>query len=189
MATRTWSIATTVELKTGARLAVAWISASRGDFTAATRLLAAAVERSRRPPDDFGWDVLAVAAAVGTQSGSPEARALVRRAYARLSVARPARAHVPELAKKLWIEAYLSTGDDRTESTTRLQRLAVLAGDDEPTLSRLGCAAWLLDETELSNDHETWRVGPVLQGGFGASTTAPARRTGVLFCGLWEAGW
>jgi ATP/maltotriose-dependent transcriptional regulator MalT len=152
IAARAWAAATTLEVRVSARLALAWVLASRGDFAAATRLLAAAAAASSRSrhTGELGWNVLGIAAAVGYQSGSSRARELVGNAAARLARTAPSGQDLPAQALKLWIDAYLSPDHGRAELIATLLRLVATTPGDEPSLSRLAGAAWLLDETALA---------------------------------------
>jgi DNA-binding CsgD family transcriptional regulator len=148
LASRALAVTADPELRLPARHDAAWALAWSGRRTAALSALISVAEEASRDQPALAWDALGSAATVAYQSGLPASRQAVSRTLGLLERQGPP----PDLdvaVLRLWIGASADPigGRDRL-----LADLRTIAGPpvEEPSVWRMACAAWLLDESDLA---------------------------------------
>jgi DNA-binding CsgD family transcriptional regulator len=141
------------DLRLAARLRIGWsLLWSNRNADALDTLLAVAAEALPRRPD-LAWDATGLAATVAHQTGIPEACARVRAALDALEAPgapRPSARGWPAsrpCEERVWIRACTDPFGARADTVPGLHRVARGSLSDP---SKVGGAAWILDETELA---------------------------------------
>ena len=153
LAARALAVTADPELRLTARHDAAWALAWSGRRTAALAALISVAEEALRDHPALAWDALGSAATVAYQSGTPASRQAVRRTLGLLErQAPPPPGQAPGIdvnALRLWIRASADPVGSRNQLLPDLRKIAV-SPIEEPSLWRIGSAAWLLDESGLA---------------------------------------
>src|SRR6202043_291974 len=153
LAARALAVTTDPELRLTARHDAAWALAWSGQRTAALSALISVAEDAARDLPALAWDALGSAATVAYQSGAPASREAVSRALGlleRQGLPPPGRAPGVDVnVMKLWIDASADPIGSRNQLLPYLRKI-VGSPIEEPSLWRIGSAAWLLDESDLA---------------------------------------
>jgi DNA-binding CsgD family transcriptional regulator len=148
LARRALAVTADPELRLTARHDAAWTLAWSGRRTAALSALISVAEDASRDRPALAWDALGSAATVAYQSGMPASRQAVSRALGVLERHGPPPG-VDVKVLGLWIRASADPIGSRDELLPYLRKIAG-APVAEPSLWRIACAAWLLDESDLA---------------------------------------
>jgi DNA-binding CsgD family transcriptional regulator len=153
LARNTLAVTSDQDLRFAARLEIGWsLLWSDRNAEALDTLLSVAADALLTHPT-IAWDAVGVTAILVHQSGLPDVRAKVRAALSGLDAAG---AKVPDTddwpasnmeEARSWIRACTDPFDDRTETVSRVKRMAGRALADP---GKVGAAAWSLDEPELA---------------------------------------
>jgi DNA-binding CsgD family transcriptional regulator len=153
LTTRALAVTADPELRLTARHDAGWALAWSGRRTAALSALISVAEEASRDQPDLAWDALGSAATVAYQSGLPASRQAVSRALVlleRQGPPPPVRAPGVDVnVLRLWIRASADPIGSRDELLPRLRKIAG-SPIEEPSLWRMGSAAWILDESDLA---------------------------------------
>ena len=153
LATRALAVTSDPELRLTARHDAGWALAYSGQRTAALSALLSVAEEAARDLPALAWDALADAAIAFYHSGAPASCQAVRRVLGLLenqgSPSAGHRLHAEAGAHRLWIEACTDPFGSRSELVRYLRQVS-RSSLDEPSLWRVGSAAWLLDESDLA---------------------------------------
>jgi DNA-binding CsgD family transcriptional regulator/tetratricopeptide (TPR) repeat protein len=153
LATRALAVTADPALRLTARHDAGWALAWSGRRSAALSALISVAEEAARDQPALAWDALGSAATVAYQSGLPASRQTVNRALGlleRQGLLPPGRAPGVDVnVLRLWIR---TCTDPIGSSNELLPDLRTIVGSpiDEPSLWRVGSAAWLLDESDLA---------------------------------------
>src|SRR6185437_9967348 len=153
LATRALAVTADPGLRLTARGIAGWTLAWSGRRTAALSALLSVAEEASRDHPALAWDALGSAATVAYQSGTPASRQAVSRALGLLErQGPPPPGQAPGIdvnVLRLWIRA---SADPIGSRNQLLPDLRTIAGSpiEEPSLWRVGSAAWLLDESGLA---------------------------------------
>jgi DNA-binding CsgD family transcriptional regulator len=178
LTTRALAVTSDPELRLTARHDAGWALAWSGRRTAALSALISVAEEASRDQPDLAWDALGSAATVAYQSGMPANRQAVSRALGLLEREGPP---PPVLAPgldinvlRLWIRASADPIGSRDELLPCLRQIAG-SPIEEPSLWRMGSAAWILDESDLAvrllQDAMQRLRGPGVRGTSGGGLT------------------
>jgi DNA-binding CsgD family transcriptional regulator/tetratricopeptide (TPR) repeat protein len=165
-------------LRLTARGIAGWALAWSGRRTAALSALISVAEEASRDQPALAWDALGSAATVAYQSGKPASRQAVSRALGLLErQGPPPPGQAPGIdvnALRLWIRASADPIGSRNQLLPSLRKIADSPIED-PSLWRVGSAAWLLDESDLAvrlmQDAIQWLRAPGLRGTSGGGLT------------------
>jgi DNA-binding CsgD family transcriptional regulator/tetratricopeptide (TPR) repeat protein len=165
-------------LRLTARGIAGWALAWSGRRTAALSALISVAEEASRDQPALAWDALGSAATVAYQSGKPASRQAVSRALGLLErQGPPPSGQAPGIdvnALRLWIRASADPIGSRNQLLPSLRKIAG-SPIEEPSLWRVGSAAWLLDESDLAvrlmQDAIQWLRAPGLRGTSGGGLT------------------
>jgi DNA-binding CsgD family transcriptional regulator len=194
LAARAIAVTADPALQLAARRAVGWALTWSNQRKAALPALISVAEEA--PPDlsELAWDALATAATVAHQSGASADRQAVSRTLGQLlgQQAEPpssGRGAPPGIeAFWLWIRACTDPFGSRNQVMPYLHRLAAVRLE-EPSLSGVGAAAWILDESSLAVEMLGEAVrrlqAPGVRGSSGASLTALG--WAYIDTGRWDA--
>jgi DNA-binding CsgD family transcriptional regulator len=153
LARRALAVTADPELRLAARHDAGWALAWSGRRTAALSALISIVEEASRDQPDLAWDALGSAATVAYQAGTPASRQAVSRALDLLERQDPAPSgRTPGIdinVLRLWIRASADPVGSRNQLLPYLRRI-VGSPIEEPSMWRVGSAAWLLDESDLA---------------------------------------
>ena len=153
LAGRALAVTADPELRLTARHDAAWALAWSGRRTAALSALISVAEEASRDLPALAWDALGSAATVAYQSGMPASRQAVSRALGlleRQGPPPPGRAPGTDAdVLRLWIRASADPIGSRDQLLPYLRKI-VGSPIEEPSLWRVGSAAWLLDESDLA---------------------------------------
>jgi DNA-binding CsgD family transcriptional regulator/tetratricopeptide (TPR) repeat protein len=153
LARRALAVTTDPELRLAARHDAGWALAWSGRRTAALSALISVAEEASRDQPDLAWDALGSAATVAYQSGTPASRQAVSSALDLLERQHPPpSSRTPDIdvnVLRLWIRASADPVGSRDRLLPYLRRI-VGSPIEEPSLWRVGSAAWLLDESDLA---------------------------------------
>ena len=153
LARRALAVTTDPELRLTARHDAGWALAWSGRRTAALSALISVAEEASRDQPDLAWDALGSAATVAYQSGTPASRQAVSRVLDLLERQDPPPSgRTPGIdvnVLRLWIRASADPVGSRNRLLPYLRRI-VGSPLEEPSLWRVGSAAWLLDESDLA---------------------------------------
>jgi DNA-binding CsgD family transcriptional regulator len=153
LTTRALAVTADPELRLTARHDAGWALAWSGRRTAALSALISVAEEASRDQPDLAWDALGSAATVAYQSGLPASRQAVSRALGlleRQGPPPPVRAPGVDVnVLRLWIRASADPIGSRDELLPCLRKIAG-SPIEEPSLWRMGSAAWILDESDLA---------------------------------------
>jgi DNA-binding CsgD family transcriptional regulator/tetratricopeptide (TPR) repeat protein len=153
LATQALAVTADPVLRLTARHDAGWALAWSGRRSAALSALISVAEEAARDQPALAWDALGSAATVAYQSGLPASRQTVNRALGLLErqdplpPGRPPGVDVNVL--RLWIRACTDPIGSRNELLPYL-RTVVGSPIEEPSMWRVGSAAWLLDESDLA---------------------------------------
>ena len=178
LARRALGITADPELRLTARRDAGWALAWSGRRTAALSALISVAEEASRDQPDLAWDALGSAATVAYQSGTPASHQAVSRALDLLERQDPRPpGRTPGIdvnVLRLWIRASADPVGSRNHLLPHLRRI-VGSPIEEPSLWRVGSAAWLLDESDLAvrllQDAMQRLRAPGVQGTSGGSLT------------------
>jgi DNA-binding CsgD family transcriptional regulator len=153
LAGRVLTVTQDPDLRIDARLNIGWsLLWSNRNADALDTLISVAAEAAPRRPAT-AWDATGLAATVAHQTGLPEACAKARSALDALDAAgepvQPAEGWPASRADehRIWIRACTDPFGARAAAVPDLRRIACGSPVD---LSKVGGAAWILDETELA---------------------------------------
>jgi tetratricopeptide (TPR) repeat protein len=153
LATRALAVTADPELRLTARHYAGWALAWSGRRAAALSALISVAEQAARDQPALAWDALGSAATVACQSGMPASRQAVSRALGlleRRGPPPPGRAPGIDVdVLRLWIRASADPTGSRNQLLPHLRKI-VGSPIEEPSLWRIGSAAWLLDESDLA---------------------------------------
>jgi DNA-binding CsgD family transcriptional regulator len=153
LARRALEVTADPELRLTARHDAAWALAWSGRRSAALSALISVAEEASRDLPGLAWDAVGSAATVAYQSGASAGRLAVDRALARLErQEQQAPGRVPGInvdVLRLWIRASADPVVGRDQLVPQLRKI-LSSPIEEPSLWRVACAAWLLDESELA---------------------------------------
>ncbi len=178
LATRALAATADPELRLTARGIAGWTLAWSGRRTAALATLLSVAEEAVRDQPALAWDALGSAATVAYQSGLPASRQAVSRALGlleRQGPPPPGRAPGIDVnVLRLWIRASADPIGSRNQLLPSLRKI-VGSPIEEPSLWRVGSAAWLLDESDLAvrlmQDAIQWLRAPGVRGTSGGGLT------------------
>ncbi len=178
LATRALAVTADPELRLTARRDAGWALAWSGRRTAALSALISVAEEASRDLPALAWDALGSAATVAYQSGMPASRQAVSRVLGLLErQGPPPPGRVPGIdvnVLRLWIRASADPIGSRNQLLPYLRKIAG-SPIEEPSLWRIGSAAWLLDESDLAvrllQDAMQRLRAPGTQGTSGGSLT------------------
>ena len=178
LARRAMTVTADPELRLTARHDAAWALAWSGRRTSALSALIAVAEEASRDLPALAWDAVGSAATVAYQSGTPASHQAVDRALALLvRQCRPSPGEVQGIdvnVLRLWISASADPIGRRDQLLPDLRKM-VGSPIEEPSLWRIACAAWLLDESDLAitllQDALQRLRGPGVRGTSGGSLT------------------
>jgi len=179
LADRTLTLTADPDMHMEARLAIGWsLLWSNCNADALETLISIAAEAAPRMAA-VAWNAAGLAATAAHQSGDPEACAKVRSVLRALDTqAEPVRPIDGWLASRadehrIWIRACTDPFGARAETIPYLYRVAEGTVTDP---SKVGAAAWILDETELAvrvlREALTRLRAPGIRGGSGAVLSA-----------------
>jgi DNA-binding CsgD family transcriptional regulator len=138
LATRGLTLTEDRHLRSHARLVLGWALTWSGQYTRAIRALLPLARETISYDPLTAWDAIAFTATAAYQSGDPESLAILADALARLSPPTD-----PGLqALRLWAMAVIGHHEPAAELLKQLSGIAL----GEHYLSRVGAAAWLLDQ-------------------------------------------
>jgi len=153
LATHALAVTADPELRLTARGIAGWTMAWSGRRTAALSALISVAEEASRDQPALAWDALGSAATVAYQSGTPASHQAVSRALGlleRRGPPPPGRAQGIDVnVLRLWIRASADPIGSRNQLLPYLRKIAS-SPIEEPSLWRVGSAAWLLDESDLA---------------------------------------
>jgi DNA-binding CsgD family transcriptional regulator len=149
LARRALTVTADPEMRLAARHDAGWALAWSGRRTAALSALISVAEEASRDQPDLAWDALGSAATVAYQSGTPASRRAVSRALDLLERQDPRPPGIDVNVLRLWIRASADPVGSRNHLLPYLRRI-VGSPIEEPSLWRIGSAAWLLDESDLA---------------------------------------
>jgi DNA-binding CsgD family transcriptional regulator len=186
LATRALTVTADPELRLTARHYAGWALAWSGRRAAALSALISVAEEAARDQPALAWDALGSAATVAYQSGMPASRQAVSRALGlleRRGPQPPGRAPGIDVdVLRLWIRASADPIGSRNQLLPHLRKI-VGSPIKEPSLWRIGSAAWLLDESDLAitllQDAIQWLRAPGVRGTSGGSLTVLGWRLGA----------
>jgi DNA-binding CsgD family transcriptional regulator len=178
LATRALAVTADPELRLTARGIAGWTLAWSGRRTAALSALISVAEEAARDQPALAWDALGSAATVAYQSGMPASHQAVSRALGlleRQGPPLPGRAPGIDVnVLRLWIRASADPIGSRNQLLPHLRKIAG-SPIEEPSLWRVGSAAWLLDESDLAvrlmQDAIQWLRAPGVRGTSGGGLT------------------
>jgi DNA-binding CsgD family transcriptional regulator len=181
-------------LQLAARHTAGWALTWSNQQTAALSTLISVAEEASPDLPSLAWDALATAATVAHQSGASADRQAVSRALDHLLEQQgqpPSDGHGPQAdigAFWLWIRASTDPFGSRSQLVSRLRRLAGSALE-EPSLSGVGAAAWILDESGLAVELLGEAVRRLRAPGVGGSSGASLTALGWAYIdtGRWDA--
>jgi DNA-binding CsgD family transcriptional regulator len=140
-------------LRLTARHDAGWALAWSGRRSAALSALISVAEEAAHDQPALAWDALGSAATVAYQSGLPASRQTVNRALGLLERQGPLppgwAPGVDVNVLRLWIRVCTDPIGGRNELLPYLRKI-VGSPIEEPSLWRVGSAAWLLDESDLA---------------------------------------
>jgi DNA-binding CsgD family transcriptional regulator len=140
-------------LRLTARHDAGWALAWSGRRSAALSALISVAEEAAHDQPALAWDALGSAATVAYQSGLPASRQTVNRALGLLERQGPLppgwAPGVDVNVLRLWIRVCTDPIGGRNELLPYLHKI-VGSPIEEPSLWRVGSAAWLLDESDLA---------------------------------------
>ncbi|HEY2304987.1 MAG TPA: LuxR family transcriptional regulator, partial [Streptosporangiaceae bacterium] len=179
LAARALAVTADPELRLTARYDAAWALAWSGRRTAALPELLSVAEEASRDLPALAWDALGSAATVAYRTGLPTHRQAVSRTLGLLEgQGPPPRGRAPGSdvnVLRLWIRA---SADPICSRNQLLPQLRTIVGSpvEEPSLWRIGSAAWLLDESDLAitwlQDAMRRLRAPGVRGASGGTLTA-----------------
>jgi DNA-binding CsgD family transcriptional regulator len=153
LTTRALAVTADPALRLTARHDAGWALAWSGRRTAALAALISVAEEASRDQPALAWDALGSAATVAYQSGAPASHQAVSRTLdllERQGPPPPGRAPGVDVnVLRLWIRASADPIGSRDQLLPVLRQTAG-SPIDEPSLWRIGSAAWLLDEPSLA---------------------------------------
>ena len=153
LATRALASTADPELRLAARHNAAWALAWSGRRTAALSALLSVADEASGDLPALAWDALGSAATVAYQSGMPASRQAVSRALGLLErQGPPLPGRTPGIdvnVLRLWMRASADPIGSRNQLLPYLRKI-VGSPIEEPSLWRVGSAAWLLDESDLA---------------------------------------
>jgi DNA-binding CsgD family transcriptional regulator len=153
LATRALAVTADPALRLTARHDAGWALAWSGRRSAALSALISVAEEAAPDQPALAWDALGSAATVAYQSGLPANRQTVNRALGlleRQGPLPPGRASGVDInVLRLWIRTCTDPIGSRNELLPYLRKI-VGSPIEEPSLWRVGSAAWLLDESDLA---------------------------------------
>jgi DNA-binding CsgD family transcriptional regulator len=178
LATRALAVTADPELRLTARGIAGWTLAWSGRRTAALSALISVAEEAARDQPALAWDALGSAATVAYQSGTPASHQAVSRTLSLLErQGSPPPGRAPGIdvnVLRLWIRASADPIGSRNQLLPHLRKIASLP-IEEPSLWRVGSAAWLLDESDLAvrlmQDAIQWLRAPGVRGTSGGGLT------------------
>jgi len=178
LATRALAVTADPELRLTARGIASWTLAWSGRRTAALSALISVAEEASRDLPALAWDALGSAATVAYQSGMPASRQAVSRALGlleRQGSPPPGRGPGSDVnVLRLWIRASADPIGSRNQLLPYLRKITG-SPIEEPSLWRVGSAAWLLDESDLAvrlmQDAIQWLRAPGVRGTSGGGLT------------------
>ena len=153
LATRALASTADPELRLAARHNAAWALAWSGRRTAALSALLSVADEASGDLPALAWEALGSAATVAYQSGMPASRQAVSRALGLLErQGPPPPGRTPGIdvnVLRLWMRASADPIGSRNQLLPYLRKI-VGSPIEEPSLWRVGSAAWLLDESDLA---------------------------------------
>src|SRR5690348_388193 len=178
LATRALAATADPELRLTARGIAGWTLAWSGRRTAALSALISVAEEAARDQPALAWEALGRAATVAYQSGTPAGHQAVSRTLSLLErQGSPPPGRAPGIdvnVLRLWIRASADPIGSRNQLLPHLRKIVGLP-IEEPSLWRVGSAAWLLDESHLAvrlmPDAIPWPPAPGVRGTRGGGPT------------------
>jgi DNA-binding CsgD family transcriptional regulator/tetratricopeptide (TPR) repeat protein len=179
LAARALAVTADPGLRLTARHHAGWALAWSGRRSAALPALISVAEEAARDQPALAWDALGSAATVAYQSGMPASRQAVSRALGLLErQGPPSPGRAPGIdvnVLRLWIRVSADPVGSRNQLLPYLHKI-VGSPLEEPSLWRMGSAAWLLDESDLAitllQDAMQRLRAPGVRGTSGGSLTA-----------------
>jgi DNA-binding CsgD family transcriptional regulator len=179
LAARALAVTADPGLRLTARHHAGWALAWSGRRSAALPALISVAEEAARDQPALAWDALGSAATVAYQSGMPASRQAVSRALGLLErQGPPSPGRAPGIdvnVLRLWIRVSADPVGSRNQLLPYLHKI-VGSPIEEPSLWRMGSAAWLLDESDLAitllQDAMQRLRAPGVRGTSGGSLTA-----------------
>ena len=153
LSTRALAVTVDPRLRLAARGEAGWALTWSGRRADALSALLSVAEDASRDQPALAWDALGSAATVAYQSGTPASHQAVSRVLAMLERQGPGpTGQVPGLdvdVLRLWIRASADPIGGRNQLLPDLRKIAA-SPIAEPSLWRVGSAAWILDESDLA---------------------------------------